>query len=150
MIEKYLEICELLDQIGDMKVHLDLAHQRIKSPDFYYSPEECPEILTNTFLACSYWLDKELFDESCLYKKDCNHISSHVKMLDIGCTLIDKGFTLEYDPTHYKQNGLHQLGGYVKTFAEQCHKRHAFLHEKIAHKTNSQKIIPHQIGNKQR
>lgn len=146
MIEKYIEVCELLDEIGPMSSCLDEVHKKIKSPDFHYNSEEYPEILTGTFLAYSYWLDRELFDESCLYETDYNKAPSevHLRMLDIGCTLIDKGFPLEYEPEKYAQNGPHQLGGYVKTFVEQCHRRHAFLQERISHKKKNDKNLTFQ------
>ena len=137
MIEKYLEICNLLDCLGQFNPNLDTIQKIIQQPDFRYAPYEFPEILTNTLSASSYWLDQELFDERYLYKKENKNLSSlqeaHLKMLDIGVTLLNKGFPLKYDPEHFSEPGVTQLGNYVKTFIEQCHKRKAFL-EKIPHK----------------
>ena len=127
MIEKYLQVCGLLEQVGTGESHLDQIQKIVQKPDFQYDVLSCPNFLTNLFLACSYWLDKELFDERCLYER-CHKVASpHLKMLDIGATLIDKGFPLEYHPQKYEQNGPKHLAPYVKTFVEQCHKRHAFL-----------------------
>ena len=146
MLEKYLEVCDLLEKIGFEGYHLNSIYQKVKSPDFQYKKEDLPEILICTFLASSYWLDMELFDESCLYKMDYKNVLSqkHLKMLDIGCTLIDKGFPIEYIPENYTQTGPHQLGGYVKTFVEQCHKRHAFLQERISHKKKNDRNLTFQ------
>ena len=142
MLEKYLEICDLIDLYGTKESRWDIIYQKIKAPDFQYKTEEFPEILVSTFLASSYWLDTELFDEKCIYKTDHKNVdSSHLKMLDIGCILIDKGFPLEYDPEKHMHIGPHQLGGYVKTFVEQCHKRHAFLHNRIPHKTRNSPLV---------
>ena len=146
MIEKYLEICDLLEKIGFGESYLDAIYQKVKSPDFRYKEEDFPEIVTSALLASSYWLDTELFDESCLYKTNYKNVQSpkHLKMLDIGCALIDKGFPIEYIPEHYAQTGPHQLGGYVKTFVEQCHKRHAFLQERISRKKKSSRNLTFQ------
>lgn len=139
MIEKYLEVCNLLDCLGHFHPNLDAIQKIIQQPDFRYEAYEFSNMLTNTFLASSYWLDRELFDESCLYKKTSQTTSPHLKLLDIGCTLIDKGFPLEYDSRKYEENGVNQLAPYVKTFVEQCHKRHAFLNKS---KRKTKLILP--------
>ena len=91
MIEKYIDICNLLDCFGHFHPNLDAIQRIIRQPDFRYDPYESPEILTDTFLNSSYWLDSELFDESCLYKKEKQNLPSvqqiHIKMLDIGAVL---------------------------------------------------------------
>ena len=134
MFEKYIKICELLDCLEPSHPRLDIVRQMIQQPDFHYDKLACPEFLTNTLMMSSYWLDHELFDESYLYKKEDQNLSAmqqtHLKMVDIGVLLLDKGFPLKYNVEDFLQIGPHQLGGYVKTFAEQCHKRYAFLHGK--------------------
>ena len=131
MIEKYIHICDLLDCLGAFPPRLDIVQQMIKQPDFCYIPYESPEILTDTFLASSYWLDKELFDETYLYKRNTENLSpmqkTHLKMVDIGVDLLEKGFPLKYNPDKFVAQGPRQLSEYVKTFAEQCRKRRAFL-----------------------
>ena len=142
MIERYLKICELLEQLGSNQSHLDQVQSIIQKSDFRYDPLSRPDFLVNLFLASSYWLDTELFDESCLYKTDHKNTSAHLKMLDIGCTLIDKGFSLKYYLQHYNHTASNQLGGYIKTFANQCYKRHAFLQKRISHqKKNGKNLI---------
>ncbi|MBR6231532.1 MAG: hypothetical protein IKQ99_00350 [Alphaproteobacteria bacterium] len=153
MIEKYITICNLLELTGPAFPHLEQVQTIIRQPDFRYEKNECPEILENVFLASSYWLDRELFDESYLYRKKNHHLTStqevHLTMTDIGSTLIDKGFSIEYIPEEYIEIGPHHLAEYVKTFAEQCHKRNTFLHAKIPHKINAKKIICHRIDDRQ-
>ena len=138
MIEKYIEISDLLNQMGDPMPHLEKIQKIIQDPDFRCEKKAFPEVLVDIFLNSSYWLAQELFDESYLYREKDRNLngmqSLHLKMTDIGSALIDKGFPVEYHPEKYNQKGPSELAGYAKTFAEQCHKRHAFLHGKIPHK----------------
>ena len=110
---------------------LEQIQHIIQDPNFKYQKESCPDILTDTLTQSSYWMHTELFDESYLYKKENQFLSSsqkiHLKMVDIGVMLLNKGFPLEYEPKNFSQIGSNQLATYVKTFVEQCHKRHAFL-----------------------
>ena len=134
MIEKHvIRMCELLDRLGSFGTRLDLIREIIQAPDFCYESSPYSEMLTNRFMASSYWLDRELFDESYLYQKKTQGLfpmqKAHLEMLDIGGELLDKGFPLVYRPEKYTEKGPHHLAGYVKTFVEQCHKRHAFLKE---------------------
>ena len=148
MIRKYVKICSLLEKLGQPIPRLEQVQQIIQDPGFKYQKMPFSEILTDTLARSSYWLRTELFDESYLYQKDSKNLSTevqltHLKLLDIGCTLMDKGFPLEYHPEKYKEKGPDQLAGYVKTFVEQCHKRRNFLNGKITHrkKTNLSKNI---------
>ena len=137
MIEKYFEICKLIDGAQEsLMSRLEKIQKIIQDPNFKYQKEACPQIMTGTLASSSYWLRLDFFDESCLcQKKPKDEIQQlHLKLLDIGCALIDKGFPLEYHSEKYKERGPDQLGPYVKAFVEQCHKRHAFLHGKIAHR----------------
>ena len=141
MLEKYIEICELLDCLGQFHPRLDIVQKMVQQPDFHYDKFACPEFLTNTLMVSSYWLDRELFDETYLYKKENQNLlpmqQAHLKMVDIGVLLLDKGFPLKYDAENFLQNDPHQLGGYAKVFVEQCHKRHDFLHKKVIHKNKN-------------
>lgn len=137
MIEKYINICYLLEQLGPPMPRLEQIQKIIQDPNFKYQKEAFPEILTDTLAQSTYWLRTELFDESYLYQKDPQKLStaiqlSHLKLLDIGCALMDKGFPLEYRQEKYEQKGPDQLAGYVKAYIEQCHKRHRFLNKKNA------------------
>ena len=134
MIEKYARrMCELLDQLRSFGTRLELIHEIVQARDFCYEPSPYSEMLTNSFMASSYWLDRELFDESYLYLQKTQDLfpmqKAHLEMLDIGGELLDKGFPLVYRPEKYTEEGPHHLAGYVKTFVEQCHKRHAFLNK---------------------
>lgn len=134
MIEKYLQICNLLDQIGPIKPRLDMVQRIIQSPDFKYQKEAFPEILTDTLAQSSYWLDAELFDESYLRQKSGENLSAtqqaHLKMLDIGIFLMEKGFPLKHNSEKFNDTGKSNLAPYAETFIRQCHQRNAFLHEK--------------------
>ena len=106
MIEKSTKrICELLDQLGSFGTRLDLILEIVQNPDFCYEPSPYSKVLTNRFVVSSYWLDRELFDESYLYQQEMQDLfpmqKAHLKMLDIGGVLIDKGFPLEYHPQKY-------------------------------------------------
>lgn len=131
MFKKYLQICSLLEEIGPCQPRLAKIQHLIQNPDFQYDEKSAPHILTDTFLASSYWLDQELFDDSYLYGKGKTNLTAmqkaHLTMTDIGATLLDKGFSLEYTPEEFSQDGKAQLAPYVKTFSEQCHKRRNFL-----------------------
>ena len=148
MIEKYTTICFLLEEPGDIISRLNKIKQIIRHPGFIYDKNSHPEILENTFLASSYWLDQELFEESYLYKMKKPYLLGmqklHLRMVDIGVTLLDKGFPLKFEPEKYAQTGPHQLATCVKVFAEQCHKRHHFLHKETIHKKQNLPFINHQ------
>ena len=142
MQNKYMYICNLLDQIGPVSPRLDLIHKMIKSPDFIYRKEEHPEMMMKTLAESSYWLDQELLDESYLYQKEIQKLSpmqqAHLKMIDIGCLLMEKGFPLEYHTEDFTALGPNQLAPYVQIFVEQCHKRKSFL-EKRPHKQKNKR-----------
>ena len=144
MLKKYLQICDLLEQLGSPQTRLELIQEIIQKPDFKYQKESFPEILTDTLAQSAYWLDTELFDESYLYKKPDPSLfpmqNIHLKMLDIGVSLLDKGFPLKYNTEKYSSTGKANLAAYAKTFIEQCHKRRDFLHRKTTHK--EKKILP--------
>ena len=143
MLEKYFEICKLIDDAQEsLMSRLEKIQKIIQDPNFKYQKEACPQIMTGTLASSSYWLRLDFFDESCLYqKKSKDGIQQlHLKLLDIGSALIDKGFPLEYHPEKYKEQGPDQLAPYVKAFVEQCHKRHAFLHKEIKQISPMQKV----------
>lgn len=145
MLKKYIQICNLLDDIGPFQPRLKAVQEMVRSPDFVYQKKSSPHILTDTFARSSYWLDKELFDETCLYANKVDDLTgeqqTHLLMLDIGSDLISKGFPMEYHPNNYNQKGLNQMAHYAKVFMEQCHKRYAFLSsKKITHQKYSFKI----------
>lgn len=139
MIEKYGQICYLLEELGNFDARFNEIEKIIQSPNFRYEKKDFPEILEDTFLRSSYWLRTELFDESYLYQTEPSQLQgeqhAHIRMLDVGATLIDKGFPLEYHPEQYQKKGPDVLAPYVKAFSEQCHKRHDFLTAKpVSHK----------------
>ncbi len=128
---KYAQIYSLLEEQGPFVPRLEKIRQIIQQPDFKYDQQAGPEILESIFLHSSYWLRLDLFDESYLYKNDPQNLlpiqKLHLQMVDIGVSLLNKGFPLEFKPERYTQNGLDILAPYAKAFSEQCHKRHAFL-----------------------
>ena len=74
MIEKYIHICNLLDQTGPLSPRLDLVQKLIQAPDFKYQKESFPGILTDTLAQSAYWLHIELFNETNLHQKDFKSI----------------------------------------------------------------------------
>jgi len=149
MKEKYSQIFWLLDQQEAWKPRLDKIHEIVQQPDFKYKVEDGANLILSVFLRSCYWLDKELFYEDYLYneKKDLLPIEkTHLKMVQIGVSLMEKGFPLAYNPAEYAAVGPNQVGTYVKAFVAQCHKKYALLHDKIAHQDcpvpfeNQQKI----------
>ena len=134
MIEKYLEICDLLNQIGPLKPRLDLIQKMIQSPDFKYQKESFPGVLTDILAQSAYWLHMDLFEERYLYQKNFENLpviqQDHLQLLDIGVALLEKGFPLKYNAEKYGGTGISELTPYAKKFIEQCHKRYDFLHGK--------------------
>ncbi|MBQ3696171.1 MAG: hypothetical protein II938_04325 [Alphaproteobacteria bacterium] len=141
MREKYFEICDLINELGPLNARLDSVRGIVSKPDFQYKKEEGGDIVAGQFLASSYWLAQELFDESYLYKKTSRLLTAsqnaHLKMVDIGVELLNKGFPLQYDPAKYEAVGPGKLAPYVKTFAEQCQKKHALVHNRTPRLSNT-------------
>ncbi len=135
MQKEYYQIYLLLNELDQWEARLDKIQRIVKRPTFQYKKENGADIILSMFLKSSYWLDQELFNEDYLYNKNNQSLlptqNTHLKMLDIGCTLIDKGFPLKYNETEYTATGPNQLGAYVKTFVNQCHKRHNFLNSNL-------------------
>ena len=138
MRNQYYQIYSLLDQLESWNPRLDKIQHIIRRPDFHYSKKDGGDFILNMFLRSSYWLDKEVFVEDYLYKKRKQDLlpmqKAHLKMVDIGVALLEKGFPIKYNPSEYNHVGPDQLGNYVETFIKQCHKKYAFLHKKVAHK----------------
>ena len=138
MKEKYRQIYPLLEQLGPWQSRLEQMHKIIRDPLFRYEQKDGGDVILNLFLRSSYWLDKELFDDSYLYNRKIKKLlpmqQVHLKMVTIGADLLAKGFPLMYQPTDYNVTGPSQLSIYVKTFAEQCQKTYALSRQKISHK----------------
>ena len=132
MKETYFKIYILLEQLGNPIPRLEMVDRIVRQSSFKYKKEDGADLVQALFLRSCYWLDKELFDETYLYKKSQQTLSSiqnhHLKMVNIGAILLEKGFPLNYNTLEYTAQGPNQLGNYVKIFIEQCHKQHAFLH----------------------
>ena len=139
MREKYRQIYFLLDQQGQWLPRLDRIQQIVRHPDFLYQKEKGADIILSMFLKSSYWLDKELFDENYLYKRKKQNLlpiqNIHLKMVDIGVSLLEKGFPLEYNSSEYTLFGLNEMAPYVRRFVAQCHKKYNLSHIPMVHKT---------------
>ena len=137
MKKDYFQIYTLLDQLNDPLPRLQKIQEIIQKPSFQYKKKEGADLIMSLFLRSSYWLDKELFNECYLFSKENQNLSQmeriHLTMVDIGVSLLNKGFPLRYNPTEYTAIGPHQLGTYVRVFVDQCHRKHSLLHQKIAH-----------------
>ena len=149
MKKVYFEIYTLLEQLGNPLDRWKKIHQIVRQPDFQYRKEDGADFIISLFLKNSYWLDKELFDESYLYQKNNQNLLSaqniHLEMVNIGASLLDKGFPLEYNPDEYSSLGPNQLGNYVQTFVKQCHHKYAVLHGENAKKKVN--VLPQKLQN---
>ena len=136
----YYQIYMLLDQLNQPNSRLNKIQKIIQQPNFQYKKEDGADLILSMFLKSSYWLDKELFDESYLYKKENKNLlpmqQIHLTMVDIGATLLTKGFPLEYRASEYITAGPKELAPYVETFVKQCHNRHTFLQQNTSQKNN--------------
>ena len=128
MTEEYFEILDLLEEQSNPLPRLQKIHEIVQQPNFQYE-QGTGDFVLGVFLKSGYWLDRELFDESYLYSKNPQNLSPsqmvHWKMVDIGVSLLDKGFPVRYNPAEYVQQGPFQMGSYVKTLVEQIHTKHA-------------------------
>jgi len=153
MAEEYFEILDLLEEQSNPLPRLQKIHEIVQQPNFQYE-QGTGDFVLGVFLKSGYWLDRELFNESYLYKKEPQNLSPsqmvHLKMVDIGVSLMDKGFPVRYNPAEYTQQGPAQMGPYVKTLVEQIHKKHArrTLANRKASAQNSAVLVRKAIGNK--
>ena len=142
MRQEYYQIYLLLDPLDQWNPRLNKIRKIVEKPTFQYTKEEGSDILLAMFLRSSYWLDKELFCESYLYKEDFQNLTAeqmaHFQMVDIGAALLNKGFPLKYEPAEYMALGPNQLGPYVKTFVDQCQKRYNLFYKKTSHRKKIQ------------
>ena len=128
MQEEYFEILDLLEEQSNALPRYEKIHEIVQQPDFQYEGP-AGDFVLGAFLKSSYWLDRELFDDSYLYQKGGRNLTTsqmvHLKMVDIGVSLMDKGFPVKYNPAEYAKQGPNQMGPYVRTLVEQIHKKHA-------------------------
>ena len=155
LLDKYLKLAHLLNKEESWLPRLEKVHETVLQPDFQYDAKSGAHIFIANFIQTSYWLDTELFDESYIYtkgysdavrKENLGYLEvryAHLKMVDIGVSLLDKGFPLEYNRDDYRvsENGndFLNIAHWVKTFVKQCHKKHSLCHKVAQH--NRQKIV---------
>ena len=141
MQKKYYQIYNLLDQLDQWPQRLKQIRKVVQKPDFQYEKEDGADLILGIFLRSSYWLDRELFDESYLYRRKKQKLSlmqeAHFQMVEIGAALLGKGFPLRYNSSEYSDLGPNQLRTYVKIFVKQCQKK-ALLGKKVSHKSQVQ------------
>ena len=103
-----------------------------------YKKEYGADIAIGAIIRSSYWLDRELFNESYLYQKQKKNLFElqpiHFELVDIGAFLLSQGFPIRYNPEEYAEKGPDQLAPYAKEFVKQCHKRYKLFYEKTSHK----------------
>ena len=135
---KYYQVCRLADADGPWEPRLNEIRAIIQRPDFEYKKEYGADIAVRAITRSSYWLDKELFNESYLYQKQKQNLFElqpiHFELVDIGAFLLSKGFPIKYNPEEYAEKGPDQLAPYVKEFVKQCHKRYKLFYQKTPHK----------------
>lgn len=136
---KYYQVCLLMDEQGPWRPRLAKIRTIIQQPDFKYRKEYGADMAVGCVMMASYWLDKELFDESYLYQKQKQNLSGyqfvHFELVDIGAFLLNKGFPVEYDASKYPDiNGMpNPIAPWVSNFVKQCHKRYELFYRKISH-----------------
>ena len=127
--QEYFQLLDLLQEQSNPLPRYEKIYDIVQQPHFQYEKSAATDFVLGVFLKSGYWLDRELFDESYLYSKENQNLSAsqmvHIKMVDIGVSLMDKGFPVQYNPSEYTHLGVDQLGPYVKVLVEQIHKKHA-------------------------
>ena len=127
-----MSIVHLLDEIGPWYDRLKSVHRMIKAPDFLYAESPMAMYLSALLVNSSYWLDTELFNESVIQKALTDKTITgeqklHALLLDIGSTLIDKGFPLKQEMVDTFCPKTSPVYSYTKTFLIQCYKRNDWL-----------------------
>ena len=128
LLKKYISAAHLLDEIGPWSNRLESVNHIVKESDFSYVKSPTATFLLAILVNSSYWLHTELFNEDVI-QKDINDKTlseeqkSHVLLLDIGSTLIDKKFPLKQEMIHIFCPENSPVYSYAKTFLVQCHKR---------------------------
>ena len=119
----YHLVSQLTDQIGPWYPRLFLLEKIVKMPSFTYHPTLPARHFLFSLAASSYWLDNQLFDES-LFQKNARDTlppeqQEHKKLLEIGSTLISKGFPLK-DLMH-DTNDPQPMVHWINTYIRQCY-----------------------------
>lgn len=128
---KYFDVMQLLDDIGPWSPRLNLVHKMVSAPDFLYNEHINPSPFLYMVLHSAYWLDRELFDTRVVRQRYCRSNLTeeqkvHIKLLDIGCILMEKGFPLEQ--VAQKNTGNNKfIDTWAHVFFDQCKERQAFL-----------------------
>lgn len=127
---KYFSVVHLLDEIGPWDKRLESVYHIVKAPTFSYVKSPTATYLSAALANSSYWLSDELFNEEAI-QKDLDDKTlqgeqkAHVWLLEIGSTLIDKGFPLKPGIENIYWQKTSPLYTYAKTFVMQCQKRNA-------------------------
>ncbi len=134
MKQEYFQILDLLQEQGNALPRYEKIHEIIQQPCFQYEQGSVADFVLDVFLKSSYWLDRELFDDAYLYSKEGQNLLPtqrlHLKMVDIGVSLMNKGFPIKYNPSEYTQHGPDQLKPYIETFVKQIHNKHMLENKK--------------------
>ena len=136
-----MSVIQLLDGIGPWTKRLAFVHRMVKEDKFFYAQSPMAIYLLATLVNSSYWLDGELFNEDVIQKalndKTLNaEQKAHLYLLDIGSTLMDKGFPLNQEMLDRFCAKESPLYSYAKNFLIQCHQRNAWMKNKkvVLHK----------------
>lgn len=142
--KKYFQAMQLLDDVGPWSLRLNSVQKIVSAKDFLYDESENPTPFLYVFMHSAYWLDQELFDPRVINQRYCRSNSTeeqriHMRLLDIGCILIEKGFPLERIMSQ-KAEKLNPTENWAHVFWEQCQKRHIFLKQyRCTHQQGSPK-----------
>jgi len=153
ILKKYSSVIQLVDACGPWNERLKQIHRIVMDPSFTFN--ECPfaSFLSVMLANSSYWLDKELFDTSVVKKdltdKELTGIQkAHLYLLDIGSTLMGKGFPLNQETIDKFVPKDSPLYSWSKNFLIQCNKRNTWLKNTkfVSHKQLS--FVPSSKENK--
>ena len=118
----YYLATELTDQVGSPTSPLTLLYKIVQMPSFTYRPGQAANRFLLHLASSSYWLDQELFDERLFQKKTLNSLNgdqqAHKELLDIGSTLIDKGFPLS--DLKIEMAAENPMINWIKAYVRQC------------------------------
>ena len=151
---KYFRVMQLLDDANPWLPRLNLVRQIVSAPSFIYDEHQNPRPFLRVFLYSAYWLDQELFDTRVIRQRRCHSNltgsqQAHMRLLDIGHILIEKGFPLEKNLIPKQSNPYNPTSNWAHVFLEQCLERHVFLKQCcLAHQSRVRQNIDKNVREK--
>lgn len=136
--QHYFLAAQLTDQIDIWLPRLTLLDKIVQMPSFIYRPGQAANRFLLYLASSSYWLDQDLFDESLFQKNKSGSLNVsqqiHKKLLDIGSTLIDKGFPLSDLKTDILAKT--PMTHWIATYIRQCVRWNKRPHQILRHQNH--------------